>query len=220
MGTIEINWTEVKANLDKIGVEYQERPAAEDLAGFIKQCGYDAHPMVVNLDALETVDADMGVIVTHESPDVNNGVYIFCVLQNHTLGLITVVPSTIFKGPIIRKISGDITNAVTGVVTPPLTAFDMIEITGQVIVNTVMENLMGAFNIPKEKRQSFVCMYMPKFLANVAFHYTGAANAEGKPIVNEEIADMEPLQVRQMVMGTELPDIFKTKPGEKTGKEE
>ena len=39
-------------------------------------------------------------------------------------------------------------------------------------------------------------------------YYTGAAK-DGKPIVNEEIANMEPALVRQMVMGDDLPEIFK-----------
>lgn len=209
---MELNWTEIKKGLDIMGVSYQERDADESLKRFIKQCGYDAHSMIVCLSNLDTVDADIGVIVTHESPETNNGVYIFCVLRNHALGLITVIPSTVFKGPMIRKVTGDITNAITGVVLPSLTTFDMIEVTGQVIANTVMRDLITAFNIPKEKEQSFICMYLPKFLANVAMHYTGAADKDGNPIVNEEIADMEPTRIRQMVLGGDLPDIFKQEP--------
>lgn len=209
---MELNWTEIKKGLDTMGVSYQERDADESLRRFIKQCGYDAHPMIVCLSKLDTVDADIGVIVTHESQETNNGVYIFCVLRNHTLGLITVIPSTVFKGPMIRKVTGDITNAITGVVLPSLTTFDMIEVTGQVIANTVMRDLITAFNIPKEKEQSFICMYLPKFLANVAMHYTGAADKDGNPMVNEEIADMEPTRIRQMVLGGDLPDIFKQEP--------
>lgn len=206
---MNLDWSKIKQSLDTMGVLYQERPAEEQLIGFIAQCGYTAQPMVVNLEALSTVDAEIGVIVTHEDETVNNGVYIFCVLANHTLGLITVIPSTISKGPMVHKVIGDITNAVTGVVTPPLTTFDMIEITGQVIANTVMRNLMTALNIPKSKEHAFICMYLPKFLANVAMYYTGAADKEGRPMVSEEIADIEPTRIRQMVLGEELPDIFK-----------
>lgn len=204
-----MNWEIVKENLKTMGVSYQERPCEETLHNFIKQCGYETHPMIVDLTNLSTVDADLGVVVSHENPETNDGVYVFCVLKNHTLGLITVIPNTISKGPMIRQVAGDITTAITGVVTPPLTAFDMIEVTGQVIANTVMKNLMTAFNIPKEQESKFICMYLPKFLANVALHYTGAAK-DGKPIVNEEIADMEPTQIRQMIMGGDVPEIFNT----------
>lgn len=206
---MNLDWTKIKENLDKINVPYQKREAEACLSGFITQCGYHAQPMVVKLSDLDTVDADIGVIVTHENPDVNNGVYIFCVLQNQALGLITVIPSTISKSPVIRRVTGDVTNAVTGVVMPMLTTFDMIEITGQVIANTVMKSLITAFNIPKEKEHAFICLYLPKFLANVAMYYTGASDKNGNPMVMEEIADMEPAQIRQMVMGGDLSGIIK-----------
>lgn len=199
----------MKKALKAMDVPYQEREANESLVAFIAQCGYVAHPMIVNLSGLKTVDADIGVIVTHADETVNNGVSIFCVLENKALGLITVIPSTVAKGPMVRGVVGDITNAVTGITTPPLTPFDMIEITGQVIANTVMKNLITAFNIPKEKEHAFICIYLPKFLANVAMYYTGAADKEGKPMVHEEIADMEPAMIRQMLFGDDLPDIFK-----------
>ena len=206
---MQINWELVKQNLEQMGVPFQERPCEESLQGFIKQCGYQAHPMVVNLTSISTVNAEIGVIVTHEDEDTNNGVYIFCVLADKALGLVTVIPSTVSKGAMVRKLSGDITNAVTSVDTPPLTAFDIIEITGQVIANTVMKDLMVAFNIPKEKEQMFVCMYLPKFLANVALYYTGAVDKDKKPLVVEEIADMEPLQIRQIIMDEKVPDAVK-----------
>lgn len=196
---------QVKANLKEMGVCYQEREPEKTLTVFIRQCGYETHPIIVNLSEVETVDADIGVIVTHEKPETNNGVYIFCVLKNEAVGLITVIPSTVTKGPMVRRVIGDVTNAITGLDTPPLTPFDMIEVAGQVIANTIMKDLMTAYNIPKEKEQAFLCMYLPKFLANVAMYYTGAAGKDKKPMVNEEAADMEPAQVRQILMGGNAP---------------
>lgn len=208
---MKLDWKEVEANLKAMGVPYQKQEPEESLAGFMQECGYQAHPAIVDLRGLDAVDADIGVLATNLDEGTNNGVYIFCVLKDHALGLVTVIPSTVSKAPMIRKISGDVTNAVTGVVLPPLTPFDMVEVTGQVIANTVMKDIATAFHIPKEKQQVFTCMYLPKFLANVAMYYTGATDKDKKPMVNEEVVDMEPAMVRQMLVEGNLPDIFKPK---------
>lgn len=215
-----MDWEAIKKALVQMGTPYLEQPVEPQLAEYIRYFGYDPKPMIVNLKNQEMVNADIGVIVTNKDESVNNGVYIFCTLKDHTMGLITVIPSTVTKGPMIRKVCGNITDAVTGLDLPPLTPFDMIEITGQVIANTVIKNLISAFNIPKEKEHAFTCMYLPKFLANVAMYYTGAADKDGNPMVYEETADMEPAQIRAMVMGNDLPDIFKTRERETNEKVE
>ena len=206
---IKVDWKKVKGNLEQIGVDYQDRSPEPELANFIGQCGYDVHPMIVNLEGLETVNAQVGVIATSKDEKSNNGVYIFCILDNKALGLVTVIPSTISKGPMVRRVTGDITNALTGLELPVLSPFDMIEVTGQVIANTVMRDLITAYNIPKEAEHTFITMYLPKFLANVALYYTGAADKDKKPLVLEEIADMEPYQIRQMIAEGGIPKIFR-----------
>lgn len=204
-----IDWEKVKAALAEMGLAWQEREPDMALARFMEQCGYIAQPMVVDLASLDHVTAKMGVVATHRDEGTNNGIYVFCVLEDGSLGLLTVVPSTVSKAPMIRRLAGDLTDAVTGVVLPPLTAFDMVEIVGQVLVNTVMKDLMMAFGVPKEKEHAFTCVYLPQFLADVAMHWTGAVDKDGKPLVNEEIVDMGPARVRQMVMDEALPDIFR-----------
>lgn len=191
-----------------MGTEYKEHEPDESLAGFMHECGYQAHPAIVDLRPLNTVNADIGVIATSLDESTNNGVYIFCVLKDHALGLITVIPSTVSKAPMVRKVSGDVTNAITGIMLPPLTPFDMVEITGQVIANTVMKDIITAFHVPKETEQAFICMYLPKFLANVAMYYTGAAGEDKKPIVNEEIVDMEPALILQAMSEGTVPKVF------------
>ena len=213
---MEIAWETVKKNLGAMHVSYQEREADPSLAAFIAQCGYRAFPMLVNVSSLEEVQADLGVLVAHQDEEVNNGVYVFCVLNDHNLALITVIPSTVSKGPLIRRLSGELTDAITGVILPPLTPFDMVELTGQILANTVMKQVMSAQGIPKEKEQVFTCLYLPRFLADVAMYYTGAAGKDGKPLVNEEIVDMEPARIRQMMVSEPLPEIFKQKVGEET----
>ena len=203
-----LDWDAIKQNLTSMGVSFTECEPTPSLAGFIEQCGYNAHPMIVNLHDLETVDSDMGVVVTSADETTNDGVYIFSVLNDNSLALITIIASTIAKGPLIRKLTIEYTDAITGVITEPLSTFDMMEIVGQVLANTVMKQTIRAFNIPKDKEQPFITAYLPKFLANVAMYYTGAAK-DGKPMVNEEIVNMEPALVRQMVMGDEMPEIFK-----------
>ena len=53
---------------------------------------------------------------------------------------------------------------------------------------------------------------MPKFLVNIAYYYTGAVDKKtGKPMVNEEIADMQPAYIREQLLGN-VPEIFQDKP--------
>lgn len=212
---MNLDWNAIKENLGKLGVSWQQRPVEDALSGYIGECGYDTHPMIVNLESMETVNADLGVIVTHKDIQTNNGVYIFVVLKDHTQGLITVLPSTVSKGPAIRKVAGDFTNALLGVEHPPLTPFDMVEITGQILVNTFLKDIMIAYNIPKEKERQFLCMYLPKFLVEVAYYYTGASDQDGKPLVTEEIADMEPAIIRQALVEGSFPDVFQEPDKEK-----
>ena len=207
----------VISGLNALGTPYQKRDVETSLTNFIDTCGYKVHPIIVNLTTLETVDADIGVVVTHKDEANNDGTYVFCVLKNNTLGLITIVPSTISKSVMVRRVSGDVTNAIQGIDMPPLTTYDMVEVVGQVIANTVMKMVMSSCNIPKDKEWEFVRVYMPKFLSNVAMQYVGATNEEGKPMVHEEITDMEPTLVRQMVMKDELPPCFKREPSEERG---
>ena len=205
---MQLDWEQIKANLETMGMHYQERTIDDALSSYIYQCGYQTHPLVVNMEQVEFIDATIGVVVTHIDEQTNNGVYVFVVLRDHTQGLITVIPSTISKGPILRKVEGDITNAITGISKPPLTPFDMIEVTGQVLANTVMKDLMSAFHIPREKEKTFLRIYLPKFLSNVASYYLGVKTKDGKPVVLEEIADMEPAMIRKMVLGETFPDCF------------
>ena len=114
---MNLDWDIIKNNLTEIGVTFTECEPSESLSGFIRQCGYISHPMIVNLHNLETVDSDMGVIVTSVDETINDGVYIFSVLNDNSLALITIVPSTIAKGPMIRKLAGEYTDAITGIVT-------------------------------------------------------------------------------------------------------
>lgn len=217
---MQLNWEQIKTNLDTMGMSYQERPVDETLSGYIEQCGYVTHPLIVNMDNVELVDATLGVLVTHVDEKTNNGVYIFVVLRDHTQGLITVIPSTISKGSLLRKVEGDITNAITGLSLPAMTPFDMIEVTGQVLANTVLKDIMTAYHIPREKEKVFLRMYLPKFLSNVASYYLGVKTKDGKPAVAEEIADMEPAMIRKMALNETFPDCFKDTPEIKDEKEE
>lgn len=217
---MQLNWEQIKTNLDTMGMSYQERPVDETLSGYIEQCGYVTHPLIVNMDNVELVDATLGVLVTHVDEKTNNGVYIFVVLRDHTQGLITVIPSTISKGSLLRKAEGDITNAITGLSLPAMTPFDMIEVTGQVLANTVLKDIMTAYHIPREKEKVFLRMYLPKFLSNVASYYLGVKTKDGKPAVAEEIADMEPAMIRKMALNETFPDCFKDTPESKDENEE
>lgn len=205
---MEQNKTEIKESLDSMGLSWEERPIESTLAAFMEQCGYRAYPILVNVSALEMIQADLGVIATPVNTSSNNGVYIFCVLRDHSLALITVIPSTISKGPMITRTVGAITNAIESLTLPPLTTFDLVMIVGQVLQNTAMKTILTGTGILEAKKQEFLTMYLPKFLANVAMYETGATDKEGKPLINEEIVDMEPLQLRQLLMEGGMPECL------------
>lgn len=217
---MQLNWEQIRTNLDTMGMTYQERTIDDTLSGYIHQCGYCTHPLVVNMDSVDFVDATLGVLVTHVDEHTNNGVYVFVVLRDHTQGLITVIPSTISKGPVLRKVEGDITNAITGISKPAMTPFDLMEVTGQVLANTVMKDILTAFHIPREKEKSFLRIYLPKFLSNVASYYLGVKTKDGKPVVIEEIVDMEPAMIRKVVLGESFPDCFNEEPSPDTTAEQ
>lgn len=208
---MEHNWEEVKESIVTMGAAFTEDTVSSQLSSYIRELGYETHPILVDVSAMETVEAELGVVVTYVNEEENNGVYVFVVLRDHSYGLVTLIPSTVSKAPMIRKVTGDLTAAILGVDHPPLTPFDMIEITGQVLLNTFLKDIRIAYHIPEEQKETFLKMYLPKFLVNMAYYYTGAVDKEtGKPLVNEEIADMQPAYIREQLLGN-VPEIFQEK---------
>lgn len=219
----ELNLEEIKKSLDEMGIPYSEGSTPENQLELIKSFGYDVIPLTVNLTNVETVDAEVGVIVRNANPEVDNGVYIFTVLHSGQAGFIVVKPGTISRAPIIRKATGDLVTAITAVDLPPLMPFDMVEITAHMLANTFMKMIMESCRIPKEYEQAFLHLYMPKFLANVGLYFVGATKEDGSPIVYEEIANMEPMMIWRSIqkgaVGSES-DNARGQAGEKTDKEE
>lgn len=193
--TREPDMRKIKEALDSMGIPCKECKAPESQLELIKSFNYEALPIVVDLSHTDTVDAETGVVVQFGDPAVDNGVYIFTVLRSGQAGFIVVIPGTVSRAPIVRKVTGDVTNAINGIDFPPLMAFDMVEITAIALANTFMKMIMEACRVPKEYEQAFLHLYMPKFLANVGMYFIGATNKDGSPMVYEEIANMEPMMV-------------------------
>lgn len=210
----EYDWNDIKTRIVSIGGAFTDAAISPQLAAYVQELGYEPHPILVDTKGMSgvDVDADFGVVVTYKDDADNNGVYVFVVLRDHSYGLITLLPSTISKAPMIRKVSGDMTNAILSVDHPPLTPFDMVEVAGQVLLNTFIKDIRIAYHIPDEQKEAFLKMYLPKFLVNIAYYYTGAVDKKtGKPMVNEEIADMQPAYIREQLLGN-VPEIFQDKP--------
>lgn len=159
---------------------------------------FNMSDIFVDLQSVKDLEAQHGVVVMYRNTEHNNGVYIFTVQENASISLMVVFPSTISTGPMIRRVSGDIVSAVTGVDTPLLTVFDKTEITGHVIVETVISPLMDMLNIPRDKREKFITLYLPRFMANVAQQYIGSST------LREETVEIEPNMVREMVTNEDL----------------
>ncbi len=188
---------DVKQALEQMQLPYQETGVSDTLVNYMDMCGYRAYPVTVDVSGLNTIDAKMGVLASPKEETDNNGVYIFCVLENGALGLVTVIPSTVSKAPQIRKAIGDIKSALEEIPLPPLTPFDLTEITGQVLDHVITKWIVTGLHLSQAEKETFLRLYLPKFLSNVGLYYLGVADESGKPKINEEIVNVEPIQLRQ-----------------------
>lgn len=195
----EIDLEEIKKSLTEMNIPYTEGAAPENQAELIKSFGYAALPLRVDLTNAKDVDTELGVVVHNADLTVDDGIYIFTVLHSGQAAFIVVEPGTISRAPIVRKVTGDIINAINGMDLPPLMPFDMIEITAHMLAGTFIKRMMDSIKIPEEYEQAFKHLYMPKFLANVGLYFVGATREDGSPMVYEEIANMEPMMILRSI---------------------
>lgn len=189
----EFTLDEIKKSLEDMSIPYNEEEGPKNQLELIKTFHYEAFPLTVDLAKVDTVDAEVGVVVRNADHSVDNGIYIFTVLQSGQAGFIVVEPGTISRAPMIRKVTGDMISAINGIDLPPLMPFDMVEIVGHTLTNTFMRMIMESCKIPEEHRKTFLRLYLPKFLANVGLYFTGATKEDGSPMIYEEIANIEPM---------------------------
>lgn len=194
--TIEIHSIEeIKKTLDEMKIPYKdEQPSAERLS-LINSFRYVAFPLTVDLTSVENIDAETGAVVRNVDKEVDNGVYIFTVLRSGQAAFIVVIPGTISHAPMIRQISGDIISAINGFDLPPMMPYDMVEVMARVLSSTFMRLITDSCSIPSGYREEFMRIYMPKFLSNVGMYFVGATDEDGKPVIYEEIVNMEPMIV-------------------------
>lgn len=168
-----------------------------------KLYGMKTHGKYVDLSGIEELKVLEGTVVTHEAEHSNNGVYVFGIQEDQSIGMFVLIPSTISKAPMIRQATGDITSLITGADLPLLTTFDKVELAGFVISNTIIKPMMDSLNIPGSKRKDFERLYLPRFMSNVARQFLGSEE------LKEEIIEMEPQLVKQMIMDESNSEIFK-----------
>lgn len=186
---------EIKQSLESMGIPYEEKDAPENQQELIKTFHYEPLPLVVDLTTVEKIDAESAVIVRNMDDTVDNGIYAFTVLRSGQAGFLVVIPGTISRAPLVRKVAGDLISVINGVDLPPLTPYDMVEILGHVIPNTFISMLMDSCQIPKEYKKQFLNLYMPKFIANIGLYFTGATKEDGSPMIYEEVVNMEPMMI-------------------------
>lgn len=186
---------EIKAALDEMKIPYKEEQPQPNQLSVINSFGYSAFPLIADLTRVDTVDAETGIIVKNADGGVDNGIYIFTVLHTGQAAFVVVIPGTISHAPMIRRISGDIISAINGIDLPPMMPYDMVEVMARVLSSTFMKMVTESCNIPAEYHEPFLRIYMPKFLANIGMYYVGAEDEDGKPVIYEEIVNMEPMIV-------------------------
>lgn len=157
--------------------------------------GLHSHDIFIDVSSIPEVHSDVALIVTYADEGVNNGVYAYCAQPDGSTAMMVIQPSTISKGPMISRVTGDVVDAITGIENMPiLTTFDKVEVIGGVIGRTVLEPLMDTLGIPEAGRELFEKLYLPRLMANIAFQYLGSDQ------LKEEMVEMEPYTVKQMVL--------------------
>lgn len=189
----ELCFGDIKPMLDGMGIPCTEGDVPGHLMELISSFGYKPYNVLADLNNLDTVDAELGVVVQNANPDVDNGLYIFTVLHSGQAGFIVVEPGTVSRASVVRRAAGDILSAVTAVDLPPMTPFDMVEVTAHVLAGTFLKTVMQTCGIPEEQEQAFLRLYMPRFLANVGMYFVGAVKEDGTPMIYEETVNMEPM---------------------------
>lgn len=186
---------EIKKFLKEMEMPYKDEQPAPERLSLINSFGYVAFPLTVDLTGVENIDAETGVVVRNVNKEVDNGIYIFTVLQSGQAGFVVVIPGTISHAPMIRQVSGNIITAINGFDLPPMMAYDMVEVMARVLASTFMRTITDACSVPDGYREEFMRIYMPKFLANIGMYFVGATDEDGKPLIYEEIVNMEPMIV-------------------------
>lgn len=184
--------------LQSLPVTELETKPLSTLTAYVESLGFLFLDRVFDVTEIEGITGTTGLLITYKNVEENNGVYLLVIQADQSLALITVIPSTISNGTKIRRLVGELTDASTRIVKTPITPFEWVEITGQFLVNAVLKKIAMVCNIQEEDENQFITLYLPKFLADVAMYYTGAER-NGKPVIYEELVNLEPLKIKELL---------------------
>lgn len=191
----ELDWDTIKGNLEQMGAPIIEGYSFAPLAQLAQAYGLRSHDVFIDVKNFEELTTDVALIVTYADETINNGIYAYCAQQDGSTAMMVIEPSTIAKGPMISRATGDIVDAITGITDLPiLTTFDKVEVVGAVLVRTIIEPLMDTLSIPEQGRDLFIKLYLPRFLSNTAYQYLGSET------IKEEMVEMEPYTVKALVL--------------------
>lgn len=187
----------IKNNCDELGYDlYEITPEKKNdvLHGIAFNLGYEALEYGTTYE-----DGSRGLLVKMKDDTYNNGVYMLHLTNEGEYVLEVVVPNTADKDELIQKLVHQMSTHFDTMDIADLGVFDLVEIYGYVIANTVVKRVaQGLYPNDKEKRKKFVMLYMPRFLANVALFHSGD---EG---MKEEAVNSEPYVLKMMLDGDDI----------------
>lgn len=190
----------IKNNCAELGYElYDITPERQNdvLHGIAFNLGYESMAYGTTYE-----DGTRGLLVRMKDDTYNNGVYMLHLTDKGEYVLEVIVPNTADKDELIQKLVHQMSTHFDTMDIADLGVFDLVEIYGYVIANTVVKRVaQGLYPHDKERRKKFVTLYMPRFLANVALFYSGD---EG---MKEEVVNSEPYVLKMMLDGDDILDL-------------
>lgn len=141
-------------------------------------------------------DGTKGVLMALSPDDnkYNNGVYMLHKMSGGEIVMEVIKPNTNDKGSLITHVIDSITNHIDGLDTSDMGVYDFTEAFGFVIANSVVKPLAKSlFPNDMSKQERFTLLYLPRFLANVAYVYSGDKN------IREEGVNSEPYVLKMMI---------------------
>ena len=145
----------------------------------------------------KTLLSEKGPLVMAHDITFNNGIYILR-NDNGAYLLEVLIPNNIDKSTLITQVTKTMDHQLSQVNVSDLEIYDLTQVYVHLIVSQVVRPLAKhIFPYSEEGQQTFINIYLPRFLANMARYYMGDAK------LMEEAVNSEPHIVKIMISGTD-----------------